>query len=165
MAAHQAGALFICCLDTAVQRRERLCVLLKSQHTMPVPPSACEQRWQPAELWDPATEEFTLLNGLQGARTYHSVAVLLPDGRVFSGGGGLCGETCFANHPDGEVRHLMCTVLFYSVRVVLDGAASCLQLLTTSYYTSDCQTSCARGRCTRHRIGLCVCCMRTMLHS
>jgi galactose oxidase len=30
------------------------------------------------------------------------VAVLLPDGRVFSGGGGLCG-TCTTNHLDGQV--------------------------------------------------------------
>jgi galactose oxidase len=35
-------------------------------------------------------------------RTYHSVAVLLPDARVFSGGGGLCG-TCTVNHPDGRI--------------------------------------------------------------
>ena len=35
-------------------------------------------------------------------RDYHSVAVLLPDGRVFSGGGGLCGS-CLTNHPDGQI--------------------------------------------------------------
>ena len=35
-------------------------------------------------------------------RNYHSVAILLPDGRVFSGGGGLCG-TCTTNHPDGQI--------------------------------------------------------------
>jgi galactose oxidase len=34
-------------------------------------------------------------------RTYHSVALLLPDARVFSGGGGLCG-TCPTNHFDGQ---------------------------------------------------------------
>jgi galactose oxidase len=32
------------------------------------------------------------------------VAILLPDGRVFSGGGGLCGGTiCATNHPDGQI--------------------------------------------------------------
>jgi galactose oxidase len=36
-------------------------------------------------------------------RNYHSVAVLLPDGRIFSGGGGLCGDTCTTNHPDGQI--------------------------------------------------------------
>jgi galactose oxidase len=35
-------------------------------------------------------------------RNYHSVAILLPDGRVFSGGGGLCGD-CTTNHPDGQI--------------------------------------------------------------
>ena len=35
-------------------------------------------------------------------RTYHSVALLLPDARVFVGGGGLCG-TCTTNHLDGEI--------------------------------------------------------------
>ena len=36
-------------------------------------------------------------------RTYHSVAVLLKDGRVFSGGGGLCGNNCDVNHFDGQI--------------------------------------------------------------
>jgi galactose oxidase len=35
-------------------------------------------------------------------RAYHSVALLLPDGRVFSGGGGLCGD-CTTNHPDAQI--------------------------------------------------------------
>ena len=35
-------------------------------------------------------------------RNYHSVALLLPDGRVFSGGGGLCGP-CATNHPDAQI--------------------------------------------------------------
>ena len=55
------------------------------------------------ELWDPATEGFTVLAPMQTPRNYHSVALLLPDGRVFSGGGGLCGEGCAANHQDGAI--------------------------------------------------------------
>ncbi|MEV4937793.1 galactose oxidase early set domain-containing protein [Streptomyces zaomyceticus] len=35
-------------------------------------------------------------------RNYHRVANLLPDGRVFSGGGGLCGD-CATHHADGSV--------------------------------------------------------------
>ncbi|MCM2430580.1 DUF1929 domain-containing protein [Streptomyces sp. RKAG337] len=35
-------------------------------------------------------------------RNYHSVANLLPDGRIFSGGGGLCGD-CATNHFDGAI--------------------------------------------------------------
>ena len=55
------------------------------------------------ELWDPATERFTPLAPMQTPRNYHSVAVLLPDGRVFSGGGGLCGTGCAGNHQDGAI--------------------------------------------------------------
>jgi galactose oxidase len=55
-----------------------------------------------AELWDPATERFTRLAAAAIPRNYHSVATLLPDGRVFSGGGGLCGS-CVTNHADGQI--------------------------------------------------------------
>jgi galactose oxidase len=55
-----------------------------------------------AELWTPATGAFTKLASMAVPRTYHSVALLLPDGRVFSGGGGLCGS-CQTNHPDGQI--------------------------------------------------------------
>jgi galactose oxidase len=54
-------------------------------------------------LWDPATETFTTMAAAAVPRTYHSVALLLPDGRVFTGGGGLCGTGCPANHFDGEM--------------------------------------------------------------
>ncbi|QBY55513.1 RICIN domain-containing protein [Cupriavidus oxalaticus] len=55
-----------------------------------------------AELWDPATEKFRMLAPMATPRTYHSVALLLPDGRVLSGGGGLCGN-CSTNHPTVEI--------------------------------------------------------------
>ncbi|HVK23114.1 MAG TPA: discoidin domain-containing protein [Actinokineospora sp.] len=54
------------------------------------------------ELWDPATGQFTRLAPMAVPRTYHSVANLLPDGTVFTGGGGLCGG-CATNHHDGQV--------------------------------------------------------------
>jgi hypothetical protein len=44
-----------------------------------------------AERWDPATGAWTELAAAAVARQYHSVAMLLPDGRVFAGGGGICG--------------------------------------------------------------------------
>ena len=55
------------------------------------------------ELWNPATERFTTLLPIAVGRNYHSVALLLPDGRVLSGGGGLCGEGCAGNHPDLQI--------------------------------------------------------------
>ncbi|HUK71134.1 MAG TPA: galactose oxidase-like domain-containing protein [Streptosporangiaceae bacterium] len=41
-----------------------------------------------AELWDPKTGQWTMLAAEQADRCYHSTAVLLPDGRVLSAGGG-----------------------------------------------------------------------------
>jgi hypothetical protein len=41
-----------------------------------------------AELWDPATGNWTVLAEEAVDRCYHATAVLLPDGRVFSAGGG-----------------------------------------------------------------------------
>lgn len=55
-----------------------------------------------AEMWDPATESFSAMASAAVPRTYHSVATLMPDGRVFTGGGGLCGD-CGTNHFDGEI--------------------------------------------------------------
>jgi galactose oxidase len=54
------------------------------------------------EIWSPATEAFTPLAAQAVPRTYHSIALLLPDGRVLSGGGGLCGG-CATNHPNVEI--------------------------------------------------------------
>jgi hypothetical protein len=47
----------------------------------------------PAELWNPATGQWKTLAAMQITRQYHSTALLLPDGRVLSSGGGICG-TC-----------------------------------------------------------------------
>ena len=46
-----------------------------------------------AELWNPATGRWKTLAAQQITRQYHSTALLLPDGRVLSSGGGICG-TC-----------------------------------------------------------------------
>lgn len=43
------------------------------------------------EVWNPQTGTWKMLAPQAVARQYHSVALLLPDGRVMSGGGGVCG--------------------------------------------------------------------------
>jgi len=53
------------------------------------------------EIWDPTTELWTEQNPLEVPRNYHSVALLMKDGRVFTAGGGLCGN-CAANHQDAQ---------------------------------------------------------------
>jgi len=54
------------------------------------------------EMWDPTTGTWTVMAEEAEPRVYHSAAVLLPDGTVFSGGGGLCGS-CATNHPDAQI--------------------------------------------------------------
>lgn len=55
-----------------------------------------------AEIWDPRTEKFSKLSPMKIPRNYHSFSLLLPDGRVLVGGGGLCGA-CTTNHPNVEI--------------------------------------------------------------
>ena len=55
------------------------------------------------ELWDPVTRRFTVLPPIAVGRNYHSVALLLPDARVLSGGGGLCWSSCTVNHTDVQI--------------------------------------------------------------
>jgi galactose oxidase len=69
--------------------------------TYPVPFSDATADLYP-ELWNPSTGRWTVMAQEAEPRVYHSVAVLLPDGTVFSGGGGLCGS-CATNHPDGQI--------------------------------------------------------------
>jgi galactose oxidase len=76
-------------------------VLVIGGQNMPVPFSDDTSVLTP-ELWDPATRTFAPLAPMAVPRTYHSVALLLPDGRVFAGGGGLCGS-CPTNHFDGQI--------------------------------------------------------------
>ncbi len=54
------------------------------------------------ELWNPRTGTWRSLTAMATPRNYHSVALLLPDGRVWSGGGGLS-ATVATNHQDAEI--------------------------------------------------------------
>jgi hypothetical protein len=42
----------------------------------------------PTEIWDPTSEQWSAAAPIAVARNYHSTAVLMPDGRVLSAGGG-----------------------------------------------------------------------------
>ena len=54
------------------------------------------------EIYDPTTNHFVRQVSNSIPRNYHSVALLLPDATVFSGGGGLCGK-CTTNHFDAQI--------------------------------------------------------------
>jgi hypothetical protein len=45
----------------------------------------------PTEMWDPATRQFTVMASIGVYRGYHSIALLLPDGRVLSASGNVAG--------------------------------------------------------------------------
>ncbi len=55
------------------------------------------------EIWNPDSRGWTAMARHTVPRNYHSVALLLQDGRVLSAGGGLCGDGCGANHADAEI--------------------------------------------------------------
>ncbi|KAH6721767.1 carbohydrate-binding module family 32 protein [Leptodontidium sp. MPI-SDFR-AT-0119] len=54
------------------------------------------------ELWDTVSNTFTVLPAHKIPRCYHSTALLLLDGTVFTAGGGLCGN-CATNHLNAEI--------------------------------------------------------------
>ncbi len=53
------------------------------------------------EIWNPSTQTWRSVADHSVPRNYHSVALLMTDGRVWSGGGGLC--ACAADHPNHQV--------------------------------------------------------------
>jgi hypothetical protein len=58
-----------------------------------------------AERWDPATGVWTALASASRIRQYHSTATLLPDGRVLTGGGGVCGICMNVGYLEKNVEY------------------------------------------------------------
>ena len=58
-----------------------------------------------AERWNPATGQWTVLSSASRIREYHSTAALLPDGRVMTGGGGVCGVCMSAGYLEKNVEY------------------------------------------------------------
>jgi hypothetical protein len=57
----------------------------------------------PAEMWNPATKTFSTMASMHVPRMYHSTAVLLPDGRVVSAGGGRPAAIGTTDQPNAEI--------------------------------------------------------------
>ena len=75
----------------------------------------------PCEIWNPKTGKWRTVASISVPRNYHSVALLLPDGRVWVGGGGLGG----ADHRDAQTYTPPClftTTGAPAVRPVLNTA-------------------------------------------
>ena len=74
------------------------------------------------EIYDTEKDLFYKQQPNSIPRVYHSVALLLIDGRVFSGGGGLCGN-CDTNHFDAQIftpRYLLNSDGDYAPRPVIE---------------------------------------------
>lgn len=56
----------------------------------------------PAEIWSPITKKWRTVASMSIPRNYHSVALLLNTGKVFSSGSGLCGN-CPSNHSNSQI--------------------------------------------------------------
>jgi hypothetical protein len=88
-----------------------------------------------AERWDPATETWTVLSSAGRVRQYHSTATLLPDGRVMTGGGGICGVCTTEGYLEKNIEYFSPPYLFtkdgsgsLAARPVIDSAPA-----TTGY--------------------------------
>ncbi len=58
-----------------------------------------------SEIWDPETELWSPLAPAAVHRLYHSTALLLPDGRVLSAGGGRPSASGEVDHKNMEIFH------------------------------------------------------------
>ena len=76
-------------------------VLVVGGQSSAVPFSDATSQFTP-ELFNPTTNTFTQMAPISIPRNYHSTALLLLDGTVMNGGGGLCGD-CSTNHFDAQI--------------------------------------------------------------
>ncbi|WP_433797087.1 galactose oxidase-like domain-containing protein [Actinoplanes sp. CA-252034] len=67
-----------------------------------------------AELWNPVTGQWTVLSAADRIRQYHSTAALLPDGRIMTGGGGICAACQSAGYLEKNIEYFSPPYLFKS---------------------------------------------------
>jgi len=64
------------------------------------------------EVWHPDTGQWQVMNAMSVDRQYHSIAILLPDGRVLSAGGGYCGLCTFLGYHEQNAEIFSPAYLF-----------------------------------------------------
>jgi hypothetical protein len=72
-----------------------------------------------AEIWNPSSGQWRNVAPMRVSRQYHSIALLLPDGRVLTAGGGICGQCA-------DIGYLMKNAEIYSPPYLFnaDGSAA-----------------------------------------
>jgi Domain of unknown function (DUF1929)/Carbohydrate binding domain/Kelch motif len=65
-----------------------------------------------AEVWKPSLNRWDAMDSEKVARQYHSTALLLPDGRILSAGGGFCGACPLATYFNKNAQIFSPTYLF-----------------------------------------------------
>lgn len=86
----------------------------------------------PAEDWDPATGQWKTLAAMTTPRLYHSVAQLLPDGRVYVAGGG--GDPGVPDHKDVQIYSP--AYLFKGARPTIAAAPSTVQYNQSTFIST-----------------------------
>ena len=66
----------------------------------------------PAEVWKPSLDRWDMMASAAVPRQYHSTALLLPDGRILSAGGGFCGVCPLATYFNKNAEIFSPTYLF-----------------------------------------------------
>jgi Domain of unknown function (DUF1929)/Carbohydrate binding domain len=66
----------------------------------------------PAEVWKPNLDRWDMMASAAVPRQYHSTALLLPDGRILSAGGGFCGACPLATYFNKNAEIFSPTYLF-----------------------------------------------------
>lgn len=87
-----------------------------------------------AELWNPKTKEWTMMASEQVDRCYHSTAVLLPDGRVLSAGGG---EFQNGTEPNDDKDSHRDAQIFSPPYLFLDGPRPKIDSISTEVIVCD----------------------------
>jgi len=82
-----------------------------------------------AEMWSPATQQFSRLASMVAPRLYHSTALLLPDGRVLVAGGGRFNSV---NEPTDQLSSEIYSppYLFNGARPVISSAPTVIHYAT-----------------------------------
>jgi Domain of unknown function (DUF1929)/Ricin-type beta-trefoil lectin domain len=104
-----------------------------------------------AEVWDPVTGGWTTLASASRIRQYHSTAVLLPDGRVMTGGGGICGGCVTQGYLEKNIEYFTPPYLYkkdgsgeLATRPVISAAPASVGINTPFTVTSDQAASVAK---------------------